>query len=104
MRCRSFKFLHLLCQQLTQSERSKVYVMLTRLIRLVLTLPVSTVTTKLAFSAMKHVKIAFRNKMGDEFFVDCLMLFIELDFINNIDVNSIIYEFYVLKSRPAQLC
>ena len=35
-----------LCRQLTESGRSEVYVMLTRLIHLVLTLPVSTATTK----------------------------------------------------------
>ncbi|XP_075473385.1 uncharacterized protein LOC142504397 [Primulina tabacum] len=35
-----------LCQQLTESGRSSVYVMLTRLIHLVLTLPVSTAITE----------------------------------------------------------
>ncbi|XP_042460668.1 zinc finger MYM-type protein 1-like [Zingiber officinale] len=54
-----------LCQQLTESRRSKVYVMLTRLIHLVLTLPVSTATTERAFSAMKNVKTILRNKMED---------------------------------------
>ncbi|XP_073131498.1 uncharacterized protein [Henckelia pumila] len=66
-----------LCQQLTESERSKVYVMLTRLIHLVLTLPVSTATTERAFSAMKHVKKSLRNKMEDDFLADCLTLYIE---------------------------
>ncbi|XP_073120494.1 uncharacterized protein [Henckelia pumila] len=53
-----------LCQQLTESGRSKIYVMLTRLIQLILTLPLSTATTERAFSAMKHVKTALRNKMA----------------------------------------
>ncbi|XP_075499782.1 uncharacterized protein LOC142538321 [Primulina tabacum] len=59
-----------LCQQLTESGRSSVYVMLTRLIHLVLTLLVSTATTERAFSAMKHVKTALRNKMEDDFLAD----------------------------------
>ncbi|XP_073154158.1 uncharacterized protein [Henckelia pumila] len=52
-----------LCQELVSSRRSENYVMLTRLIYLVLTLPVSTATIERAFSPMKHVKTAIRNKM-----------------------------------------
>ncbi|XP_075499845.1 uncharacterized protein LOC142538407 [Primulina tabacum] len=76
-----------LCQQLTESGRSSVYVMLTRLIHLVLTLPVSTVTTERAFSAMKHVKTTLRNKMEDDFLADCLTLYIERDLAKHIDPN-----------------
>ncbi|XP_042444005.1 uncharacterized protein LOC122029119 [Zingiber officinale] len=93
-----------LCQQLTESGRSKIYVMLTRLIHLVLTLSVSTATTERAFSAMKNVKIALHNKMEDEFLEDCLTIYIERDLTKDIDVDSIIDEFYVSKSRRAQLC
>ena len=39
-----------LCQQLTESGKSKVYVMLTKLIHLVLTLPVSIATTESIFN------------------------------------------------------
>ena len=92
-----------LCQQLTESGRSEVYVMLTRLIHLVLTLPVSTTTTERAFSAMKHVKTALRNKMEDDFLVDCLTLYIERDFVKNVDVDSIIDEFYTSKPCRTQL-
>ncbi|XP_057791491.1 uncharacterized protein LOC131008576 [Salvia miltiorrhiza] len=92
-----------LSQLLAKSERSKVYVMLTRLIHLILTLPVSTATTERAFSAMKHVKTALRNKMGDDLLEDSLMLYIERDFVKHIDIDSVIDEFYVLKSRRAQL-
>ncbi|XP_042415371.1 uncharacterized protein LOC122004572 [Zingiber officinale] len=77
-----------LCQQLTESGRPKVYVMLTRLIHLVLTLPVSTATTERAFSAMKNVKAALRNKMEDEFLEDCLTLYIERDLAKDIDDNG----------------
>ncbi|XP_042423624.1 zinc finger MYM-type protein 1-like [Zingiber officinale] len=91
-----------LCQQLTESGRSKVYIMLTRLIHLILTLPVSTATTERAFSAMKHVKTALRNKMEGDFLEDCLTLYIERDLAKDIDVYSIIDEFYVSKSRRAQ--
>ncbi|KAH6831644.1 hypothetical protein C2S53_009119 [Perilla frutescens var. hirtella] len=90
-------------QLLSKSGRSMVYVMLIRLIHLVLTLRVSTATTERAFSAMKHVKTALRNKMGDDLLEDSLMIYIERDFVKDIDINSVIDEFYVLKSRRAQL-
>ncbi|KAL8480434.1 hypothetical protein ACS0TY_027100 [Phlomoides rotata] len=73
--------------------------MLTPLIRLLLTLSVSTATTKRAFSAMKHVKTTLLNKMGDTLLGDC----IERNFVKDIHINSIIDEFYVLNSRRAQL-
>ena len=92
-----------LCQQLTESGRSEVYVMLTRLIHLVLTLPVSTATTERAFSAMKHVKTALRNKMEDDFLADCLTLYVERDFVKNVDVDSIIDKFYTSKPHRTQL-
>ena len=71
--------------------------MLTKLIHLILTLHVSTATTKQAFSIMKHVKMALCNKMEDDFLADCLTLYIERDFVKNVNVNSIIDEFYTSK-------
>jgi hypothetical protein len=46
------------------------------LIRLVLTLPVSTATTERAFAAMKVVKIRLRNKMDDEFLANIFVVYI----------------------------
>ncbi|XP_022859153.1 uncharacterized protein LOC111379942 [Olea europaea var. sylvestris] len=59
-----------LCRELVASRRSESYVVLTKLICLVLTLPVSTATVERAFSAMKHVKTEIRNKMDDGFLAD----------------------------------
>ncbi|XP_057723623.1 uncharacterized protein LOC130939543 [Arachis stenosperma] len=49
-----------LCNKLQETEKSRTYHMVDRLIRLVLTLPVSTATTERAFSAMKIVKTRLR--------------------------------------------
>ncbi|KAL8460653.1 hypothetical protein ACS0TY_032247 [Phlomoides rotata] len=73
--------------------------MLTRLIRLLLTFLISTATTERVFSAMKHVKTTLRNKMEDNLLGD----YIEKFFVKDIYIDSIIDEFYVLKSRMAQL-
>jgi len=74
-----------------------------RLIHLVLTLPISTVTTKRAFSAMKHVKIMLRNKMKEEFLADSMMIYTERELVEDIDSDSIIDEFYSTKHRRVQL-
>ena len=91
-----------LCQQLTDNRRLKVYIMLTKLIYLILTLPVFTVTTERVFSAMKHVKMTLCNKMDNDFLADCLTFYIEQDFVMYVDVDSIINIFYISKSCVTQ--
>jgi ribosomal protein L31E len=73
------------------------------LIRLVLTLPVSTATTERAFSAVKHVKTVLRNKMKKEFLADSMMIYIERELDEDIDSDSIIDELYSTKHRRVQL-
>ena len=54
---KKLKNLFELCQWLVRTRNSKHYKLVYRMVRLVLTLPVSTTTIKRAFSAMKVVKI-----------------------------------------------
>jgi hypothetical protein len=61
-----------LCQGLVETEKSIIYPLIDRLIRLILTLPVSTVTTEQAFSTMKIVKIRLHNRMKDDFLANYL--------------------------------
>ncbi|ONH96447.1 hypothetical protein PRUPE_7G129800 [Prunus persica] len=65
-----------LCQGLVETKRSQRYYLIDRLIRLVLTLLVSTATTERAFSAMKLVKTALSNKMENEFLADSMIVYI----------------------------
>ena len=92
-----------LCRELVVTRKSENYYLIVRLIRLVLTLPISTATTERAFSAMKHVKTALRNRMDDEFLGDCMTLYIERELAEIIDLNSVIDDFNSLKPRRAQL-
>ncbi|KAM0827453.1 hypothetical protein ACQ4PT_068178 [Festuca glaucescens] len=64
-----------------------------RLIRLVLTLPVSTAMTERAFSAIKLVKTRLRNKMEDGFLRDCLLIYIEKEIAVGFSTDEIIDEF-----------
>ena len=41
--------------------------------------------------------------MEDDFLADCLTLYIERDFVKNVDVDFIIDEFYASKPRQTQL-
>jgi hypothetical protein len=92
-----------LCQKLVETRKGSIYFLIDILVHLVLTLPVSTATTERAFSAMKLVKTTLRNKMEDEFLANCLTVYIEREFVENIDSDSIIDDFYSLKDRRAPL-
>ena len=62
-----------LCRGLEISRKSKFYHLIDKLIRLVLTLPVSTATTEKAFSTVKLLKTRLRNRMKDELLADNMM-------------------------------
>ena len=76
---------------------SEYYKLVYRMVRLVLTLPVSTATTERAFSAMKVVKTNFRNKIENDFLMDSLILYIEKDIASTFSFDSIIDDFEDLK-------
>ena len=80
---------------------SKMYFLVDRLIRLLLTLPVSTATTKRAFSAMKIVKTKFRNKMEDEFLADNLIVYIKREIAEMFDSDFVLDDFVSMKERRA---
>ncbi|KAL4554360.1 hypothetical protein LXL04_039497 [Taraxacum kok-saghyz] len=81
------------CQGLAETGKASHYYLIDRLIRLVLTLPVSTATTERAFSAMKIVKNRLRNKMDDDFLADSLVLYIEKDIARSFSLDSILDDF-----------
>ncbi|XP_059650470.1 uncharacterized protein LOC132296275 [Cornus florida] len=92
-----------LIRGLVETKKSDVYYLIDRLIRLVLTLPVSTATTEKAFSTMKNVKTKLSNKMEDEFLADYLSINIEKEIAGTFSSDSIIDDFCSLKHRRAQL-
>ena len=81
-----------------RTRNSEHYKLVYRIVRLVLTLSVSTTTTtKRAFSTMKVVKTNLRNKMENDFLTDSLMLYIENDIASTFSLDSIIDDFEDLK-------
>ena len=75
------------------------YKLVYRIVRLVLTLAVSTATTKRAFLTMKVVKTNLRNKMENDFLTESLMLYIEKDITSTFSLDSIVDDFENLKKR-----
>ncbi|GJY90918.1 zinc finger MYM-type protein 1-like protein [Tanacetum coccineum] len=92
-----------LCRSLVKTQKRETYYLFDRLIRLILTLPVSTATTERAFSAMKVCKNRLRNKMSDDFLADSLVVYIEKEIAEKIDSQSVIEEFKSVKGRRAEL-
>lgn len=90
--------------RIAEKNKIELYYLIDKLIRLVLTLPVSTATTERAFSAMKIVKTKLRNKMDDGFLADYLVAYIEREIAQQLSTDSIIDDFAHLKHRRAQLC
>ncbi|XP_074337203.1 uncharacterized protein LOC141674394 [Apium graveolens] len=88
-----------LCRRLVETNKVHHYNLIDRLIRLVLTLPVSTATAERSFSAIKLIKTALHNKMEEEFLTDSMMINIERELVEDIETDFIIHKFYFIKNR-----
>jgi hypothetical protein len=77
-----------LSAKLVQRNRDKVYDLVYLLLKLVLTLPVTTTSVERAFSAMNLVKSKSRNRMSDSL-EDILTTFIERDMSFNMNEDDI---------------
>ncbi|XP_072061972.1 uncharacterized protein [Arachis hypogaea] len=92
-----------LCQRLKETENSRTYHLVDRLIRNVLTLSVSTATTERAFSVIKIVKTRLRSKMANEFLADNLVIYIEKEIAATFSTYSITDDFESRKKCRTQL-
>ncbi|GAV80151.1 Dimer_Tnp_hAT domain-containing protein, partial [Cephalotus follicularis] len=88
-----------LCQRLAETGKAVIYPLVDRLIRLVLTLPVSTATTERAFSAMNIIKNKLRSKMEDDYLRSSLVLYIGREIAEKITTDAIIDDFCTIKER-----
>ena len=71
--------------------------------KLVLTFPVATAIVERSFSAMKYIKNELRNRMGDQWMNDCLIMYIERDVACSINNEIIILQFQNMKTHRRQL-
>ncbi|CAL2245229.1 unnamed protein product [Prunus armeniaca] len=85
----------------TRMHRAFNYVYL--LITLALVLPVATASVERAFSVMNIIKGLLRNKMGDQWLSDSLLVYVEKDVFDCIENEAIMLRFQNMKPRRGQL-
>ena len=61
--------------------------------KLSLTLPIATATVESSFLTIKYIKNELRNRMGDQWMNDCLIVYIERDVADSIDNETIMNDF-----------
>ncbi|XP_028126582.1 uncharacterized protein LOC114323236 [Camellia sinensis] len=88
-----------LAKKMMKIRRDKLYLLVYLLLTLVLILPVATVTVEKVFSAMNIVKNRLRNRMGDEWMNDSLVVYIGRDIFDGIDNDTIMERFQKMKTR-----
>ncbi|CAN6717635.1 unnamed protein product [Malus baccata var. baccata] len=92
-----------LAKELVKTGRCESYMLVYKLLTLALVLPVATTLVERAFSAMKIVKTPLRNKMGDQWLSDSMLVYIEKDVFSFIDNEPIMRCFHDMKPRKQQL-
>jgi hypothetical protein len=90
---KNYKPLADLTKGIIKTGKSSDSPMVERLLRLVVTLPVSTATAERAFSATKLVKTRLRTKLADDFLRDCVLVYIEREIAEKFSVDEIIETF-----------
>ena len=88
-----------LTSALFKTGKSSLYPMVDRLLRLVLTLSISTATVERIFLGMKVMKTRLQTTMGDGFARDCLVIYIEKALAKKISNDDIINEYDLADSR-----
>ncbi|KAL0015263.1 hypothetical protein SO802_002332 [Lithocarpus litseifolius] len=92
-----------LAEKLVYTKKHETYPLVYLLVKLALTLLVATVTVERSFSAMKYIKNELRNRMGDQWMNDYLVVYIEKDVACSIDNETIMQRFQNIKTRRRQL-
>ena len=92
-----------LCRCLVETGRLTIYNLIDRLLRLLITLPVSTATAERAFSSMKIIKTRLRNKMEDDNLTNQMLINIEGGILENYSYDDVIEYFRKTKNRSADL-
>ncbi|XP_045822721.1 zinc finger MYM-type protein 1-like [Trifolium pratense] len=88
-----------LCACLAATKKSEVYYLIDRLLRLIMTLPISTPTTERSSSAMKVIKTMLKEKMEDEFRPDSVIIYIEREIAKSVSLDSVADDLESLEER-----
>ncbi|KAM5577134.1 hypothetical protein ABKV19_007803 [Rosa sericea] len=92
-----------LAKKLVETRKHKTHASVYKLLTLALVLPVATASVERVFSAMNIVKNPLRNRMGDQWMNDSLLVYIEKDIFNSIGNDAIMQRFQNMRTRRGQL-
>jgi hypothetical protein len=87
---------------MVEMKKDITYPLVYSLVTLSLILSVAIATVERAFSAMNIVKNRLRNRMGDQWMNDCLVMYIEKDIFKTINNEKIMQRFQGMKTRRGQ--
>ena len=73
--------------------KHETYPLVYLLVKLILTIPVTTATVERSFSIMKYIKNELHNRMRDQWMNDCLIVYIKKDVACSIDNEIIMQRF-----------
>jgi len=90
-----------LCRGFVKTGQHRIFNLVDRLIRLLVTLPVSTATAERIFSVLKIVKTRLRNKIEDQYLANSLLVQVEGEIVEHYTYDDIISYFKDLKNRRA---
>jgi hypothetical protein len=89
-RFKNLKNLNELSVKTVEANFHEQYYIVYKLLKLVLLLPVATACVQRVRSSMNYVKNKQMNKMGDEYLNNCMVIFIEREFFNEVTNEDII--------------
>ncbi|XP_020414711.1 SCAN domain-containing protein 3-like isoform X1 [Prunus persica] len=92
-----------LAEKMVEKGMHEIFPFVYLLLTLALVLPVATASVERAFSAMNIIKNPLRNRMGDQWLNDSLIVYIERDVFACIDNEIIMQRFQNMKTRRGQL-
>ncbi|XP_039135717.1 uncharacterized protein LOC120273135 [Dioscorea cayenensis subsp. rotundata] len=89
--------------KMVDTGKCTIFPLVYRLIELALVLRVATASVERTFSVMNIVKSDLRNKMGDEWMNDSMIVYIEKEVFATIDNETILQCFQKMQTRRIQL-
>ena len=100
------KGINTLAQKMVETGKNNVYPLVYQLITLALILPIATTTVERAFSAMNIVKNQLRNRIGEQWMSDSLIVYIEKEFSDCVKNEDIMQRFQKNEnsSSPVIIC
>ncbi|XP_042387864.1 uncharacterized protein LOC121979965 [Zingiber officinale] len=90
-------------KKMIETMKNHMFPLVYRMIELALLLPVATATIERVFLTMNIVKTYLRNRIGDEWMNESLIIYIEKDVFNTVDNELILQHFQNMEFRSMQL-